>query len=1051
MKKTKIRKACQTGIVLFPVILRLAILGLFTVASVVIIRGIVQASSPSLAGVYSPKKGVGGEVQQSDTSALGLSWWYNWQHWDYNTYNGPGLIAMGRRAGYDKAKVQNFARNNPGRYWLIGNEPTMADQDNLQDQPELAAGTYRNIMQDIRSVDPTAKFILGGFIISHEVHREFPYSAYIGRNSHQACPGTSPAQGCVDFNQNYQRAGPGYWNKFYDTIKDYLISLGDKFAGWHIHVYYRDWEKGAAYEPIIYDPDWFIDKVNEFREWQDSKIPGKELWITEFAILDAGVNNSDGSKAVRFAETIGNWLESNPKVNRYAWYKIREGTNYALYRGGTTLTGFGRVYQRLPSSPSITPPSTPTQAPTTPTVIPTVSSTPTITPTLPQPTLPLSGRINLPQGVPPIVYMMFSNPSFQPTEPAYSGALGGLLHFSWKQLEEAPGSYNWTPIYDALNNEKNITTRLRNGQVIKKPIGITILILPNVRERGIPDYIYQHITGSNDEGVWRNTFPAYPAKDGVRCTSQTCQNCLCNCTPDIRPPWEERYFRERYNALVAAFGREFNGNPDINFVLISPGLYGENVTTGAGGGCQKPATPPPSGPTHDCGWASECRFDYDAARFGNWLVQEDILGKYRQAFPTKPLIVVNSAPTARLELTQRALQLSPPIGIKYNGVDYDFPEDNCYPNDRWRVISYYWNQVDIQGLEGILGGEHAYPQSSSGTYWALLSALSRRMTFIDLSTSRSGGNPSHIDRLSIMEKEAMTIPKTRENSADYFPMWSFIEDHFGRNVTNTPSVWIVLRDTQYACGEPGDWEFFLYRPEDIPGQVLRYNVGQDRTAVVVTSQLPDVAKNSLVGRSGTSRVRRTDQASGNYYMYFKVDEKWPATNTTGFKIEITYLDKGNDSFKLEFKQGGVLQSISVRKQNTNKFIREEFSLPNFSLKEYLPSSKENFRINCLNDGDEYIHMVRVIPLNWQAPLWDFSGANTTPTPPNCPRGDLGNLNCDSNGLINGEDLNILLGKWSPFGPVPTLAPSQKTADLNSDRRVDEVDLNILLSNWGSGR
>ena len=658
-------------------------------------------------------------------------------------------------------------------------------------------------------------------------------------------------------------------------------------------------------------------------------------------------------------------------------------------------------------------------------------------------------QTNPPLGVAPIVYMMYNNPSYRPSELDYSGALGGLIRVTWKDVETVKDSYDWSLIYNSLERERGSTVRMRNSQVIKKPIGLALLILPSVRVRGIPDYIYREITGSNNEEDWRRVFPANPYKDGTLCTNQTCQDCLCNCTPDIRPPWENSYFRERYNALVSAFGREFNNNPHVNFILVSLALYGENVTTGGGGGCQMGlATPPPStGSPRDCGWNSECRFDYGTSLFGNWVVQQDVLGKYRQAFPTKPLVVINSGPVVRKELAERAVELTPPVGIKYEGIEYDFPDDNCSDKDRWRVITRYWEEVDRRGLEGILGGEHAYPPSRSGTYWALLSALSRRMTFVDLATTREGTNPSHIDMLSIMEKEAKTTPPTRENSADYFPMWSFIEDHFGRNVTNTPSVWIVLRNTQYTCGEPGDWEFFLYRPEDIPGQVLRYNVGQDRTAVVVTSQLPDAAKNSLVGRFGTSRVRRTDQASGNYYMYFKVDERWPATNTTGFKIEVTYLDKGNDSFNLEFKQGGEFQRVSTRKQNTNKFIRGEYFLPNLSLKEYLNNStKENFRINCLGDGDEYIHMVRVIPLNWQAPRWNLPGPSTSP-PSTCPRREQGNFNCDSLGLIDKDDLDVLLERWDYLGVA--LASSQRVIDLDGDGKINESELTILVSNWGT--
>lgn len=65
----------------------------------------------------------------------------------------------------------------------------------------------------------------------------------------------------------------------------------------------------------------------------------------------------------------------------------------------------------------------------------------------------------------------------------------------------------------------------------------------------------------------------------------------------------------------------------------------------------------------------------------------------------------------------------------------------------------------------------------------------------------------------------------------------------------------------------------------------------------------------------------------------------------------------------------------------------------------------------------------------------------------CPKSNLGNLNCDSEGLIDETDLNLLLGWWSPNGPVPSPLPGQVKADLNNDQKVDEEDLTILLTNW----
>jgi hypothetical protein len=72
----------------------------------------------------------------------------------------------------------------------------------------------------------------------------------------------------------------------------------------------------------------------------------------------------------------------------------------------------------------------------------------------------------------------------------------------------------------------------------------------------------------------------------------------------------------------------------------------------------------------------------------------------------------------------------------------------------------------------------------------------------------------------------------------------------------------------------------------------------------------------------------------------------------------------------------------------------------------------------------------------------------TPTSSSCPNGDLGNLDCDSGALIDETDLSVLLGSWAPFGPVPTPAPGNHSADLPPvDGHVDTYDLSTLLGNW----
>lgn len=584
-------------------------------------------------------------------------------------------------------------------------------------------------------------------------------------------------------------------------------------------------------------------------------------------------------------------------------------------------------------------------------------------------------KIRPPQGVAPIFYVMHGG-NYPPTEGA--GALGNWMWAAWKLIEPQPGQYNWGIFDSYLAAEGSKNTRLLNGQVLRKPIAISIQILTDVRQNDVPDYIYKEITKSGDPEKWLESFPAFPKLDGRVCKIEDACQSANQCGPVLRPPWEHPYFQERFRALVKAFGARYDQDPRVNSIWITTGLYGENVIAGLGGcanakGGKCPASDP-------CCYQNQCRFDFSPANvFGNWLIQKDILGTYRAAFPTKPLFIINSAPTARHELALRALQLSPPLGIKHNALEFDLPDQNTSDNAQWRSINLYWNEAQARGLEGMVGFEHFYYHAPANTYWALLAGLSRGMTLIDLPKA-------HLDVIAQMQREHDRAAISRDNSGDYFPMWRFVEDHFARKAATTPSVWIVLRDTAYPTGEPGDWEFYLYRPENLGGQAIPQDRPQAKTKSVGMGSLPRGAQDQFIRRSGAF-VRRTDQANQNFYMYFKVDPRWPAVQTVGFDLEITYLDTGTDTFAVHYGPGGQ-REVVIQKKNTNKFIREKLSLPDLNLRDSINGTGDQFRIDCRGDGDEYIHMVRLIPKNWQAPLWDFGAPppEDKSTPPSAPTG-----------------------------------------------------------------
>ena len=75
---------------------------------------------------------------------------------------------------------------------------------------------------------------------------------------------------------------------------------------------------------------------------------------------------------------------------------------------------------------------------------------------------------------------------------------------------------------------------------------------------------------------------------------------------------------------------------------------------------------------------------------------------------------------------------------------------------------------------------------------------------------------------------------------------------------------------------------------------------------------------------------------------------------------------------------------------------------------------------------------------------------TTPPPGECPNGENGNLNCDSQGLIDELDFAILLLKWhtNPTTPLPTPNSGQRSADIaGNDNLVDELDFAKMLLHW----
>jgi|GEM_PF-4082806 len=297
---------------------------------------LITSSSPTLAGQYgSPKKGVGGEYSAA-TSATKVSWFYNWQHYSENSFKqGVRFVPMARVGKSESANctgpwkypdfshyqnlVRNTARNHPGSYWLIGNEPSLGDQDAIQ--LECALSRYKAAIDFIRQEDPKAQFIVGGF--------------HLNPNRPQV----------NDF-------GPA------------LLPLKNEagFAGWHIHIYV-DSQKDVA--SSVSD---FQNILNHFINWLQTNNAGDELWVTEFLECFWGGNRTLNEANIKLLmQQIVPLLEDNRSVTRYAWYLHSDPAGqswpFALFSHQSQLKSLGQTYSELattdtPPNPVPTPSKT---------------------------------------------------------------------------------------------------------------------------------------------------------------------------------------------------------------------------------------------------------------------------------------------------------------------------------------------------------------------------------------------------------------------------------------------------------------------------------------------------------------------------------------------------------------------------------------------------------------------------------------------------------------------------------------------------------------------
>ena len=413
------------------------------------------------------------------------------------------------------------------------------------------------------------------------------------------------------------------------------------------------------------------------------------------------------------------------------------------------------------------------------------------------------------------------------------------------------------------------------------------------------------------------------------------------CTWEVPKYWDS-ILLEKLENFVQALAARYDNDPRLAWIQIGTGVYGETQPSiDADDACVKAAI--------------EADFPgYDAG--GVWVGSvNNITRIYGEAFQNKP-VMLQFAPTfmhmcERKWTTMYAASFG--VGAKNNGLRWD--DDPAYiPQPHPLAGCGFYDPYDLYGdyvptaWEGV---RSMHMTNDTLQYWGLLNGLDKHPDYMNLA------------RQLITETDDLDFMR-------------FVNEHLGVNVNNTPSIWIAMRETVQAwMPQWGDYSFWLYRNDDVPGgkTVPKWNVSSQKQGYY---------------------ARRTDQATGNPYMYFNVDDGFIYDGAQSVSVAVTYYDIGTDTWRLEYDStaGATKLAGTIHKTNSGQWKTHTFSLDDARFAN-LQAGGSDFRIYCGDDGDEYIHFIQIKktgptptpdPNATPTPTWNTPTLMPTRTPTNTP-------------------------------------------------------------------
>lgn len=631
---------------------------------------------------------------------------------------------------------------------------------------------------------------------------------------------------------------------------------------------------------------------------------------------------------------------------------------------------------------------------------------------------------------------------------------GLLLTINWAYIEDQEPLLS-----DGSNgNWSNIDTAMAWAGAKSKKVGFLISTFSSARG----------VVGSMPSYLWDPANPNHgPYTDAVVFTGLPgCEGVYDNPNCVFPRYWSNEYL-DAYRRFVLAMGQMYNDDPRLEFVALGIGRDGENYPVDYANSDVKQKFFQEIRndlATKNLFCEPECTDPLSV-----WIaVVKRFIDDYHQAFPDKVIFVqlagsIFSSLDDKSREKQEILDYVQSLN-EQRGAAIGQSVNNMYPNWLWAYMpkqTGFFDHLPAHGYDYAHGTQkgnlnHSYPVAMEGyykwvgcekeeghsygniqVYWSLLSALSKHPDYLRMyndffvewndETNRTGG-PNWDAR--------------REDIIHLIDKWT---KFLGRTPATAPGVWVALREHKgpwFQCqgrgptnppqrqspGYPdyGDYSYWLYHDftktggRTVPETAFPAIYWWEGTKSAVdfmgdpySIYFNDNPYNAdLPKRKETWAIRRTDEGTGNPYMFFNIDDAYigPANPASAVTITVTYVDMGTDTFSLYYQAAGgdwqgkkaplhalyevqvddTLRPITITpgitevpKEGTKQIRQAVFVVNDADFRDGIRQNSDLY-ISSNNDGDEWVHMVYVTkgePTPEPTPTpWPSPTPTATPTP-----------------------------------------------------------------------